>query len=163
MDILIIPDNLTLSAYISLFISVTLATPVILGENMLRTYCRKLEVSQALGVFKKLLSKGYIMLTVCITVNLWRGAWHLQTTLLLPGNPKLSALISHCVGFAGLMLCLVTRTLAGGADFEDSDIYEQCVTMYSMSCVKRFVEKFDSKVSAVPQDTDLQDFAGIGL
>ncbi|XP_069111441.1 uncharacterized protein [Argopecten irradians] len=157
-DDYLLPEDPALSAYISFFMCVTFAFPLLLGERSIRNYCKKKETNIAMKAFKSCIAKCYLFLASAVTVTSWRGVWNLQTALLLPERPALSALISHCVGFCGLVIMLVTRCATGGSTFDDNDMYSDKDTIFSMPWLKRFWENSKSSSLTVVQ----HEHVGVG-
>lgn len=123
LDMYIFPEDLAASGFWSVYISIGLAVPVFIGETTVRTVCRRLH-DRDQRILQRCFEKVYIGVFSLIAVIHWRGVWYLLIAFLVPGYPVISALVSHVVGFLGLMALSVSRTAGGGCSINDTDVFD---------------------------------------
>ncbi|XP_069114337.1 uncharacterized protein [Argopecten irradians] len=140
MDIYVLPDDLVLSAYVSLAVSIFLALPILTGERFVRNFCGNERINL---IVRTVVEKVYIMTASLLTIAHWRGVWYLQTAWILPNNLSVSASISHLVGIFGLVALFVSRTANGMSSFDDRDIYGGDPSVFALSYISRIRTKED--------------------
>ncbi|XP_060078315.1 uncharacterized protein LOC132557804 [Ylistrum balloti] len=139
-DVYLYPEDSVLSAYFSLAMSIFLAIPILTGERSVRIFCRD---KHRFYIVRKLVEKAYHVVASLVSIHYWRGVWLLQTTSLLPDNPKLSTIISHVVGFSGLMMLCVSRTAVGADVFDDEDVYGRKPALFTYAFIARMCKTND--------------------
>lgn len=138
LNIYLIPDNPTVSGFISIAISYILQAVVCIaeptGNAMYRKHCEHTPAtseSESASIDSRQLNVARIwcwLFETCfyfvgnlVSVFHWRGFWVLMDCHVLPTSPTLSGVLTHLVGIVGLSLILAGNSVTQADCFVDGD------------------------------------------
>ncbi|XP_074029308.1 transmembrane protein fuseless isoform X1 [Leptinotarsa decemlineata] len=106
LDIILFPDNFTISSWGSLILGYICVVFAFLLQPAMRYTCERLN-----GFSRLLVADTFILFAFFGTVNVWRGIWNLLNIFFLPDNMELSCWITHWVCLIILILCRCSNSL----------------------------------------------------
>nr|XP_023017835.1 uncharacterized protein LOC111506853 [Leptinotarsa decemlineata] len=106
LDIILFPDNFTISSWGSLILGYICVVFAFLLQPAMRYTCERLN-----GFSRLFVADTFILFAFFGTVNVWRGIWNLLNIFFLPDNMELSCWITHWVCLIILILCRCSNSL----------------------------------------------------
>ncbi|XP_060531242.1 uncharacterized protein LOC132704924 isoform X2 [Cylas formicarius] len=123
VDLVVIPQNFTCSAWACLVLGLIATGLVFRLQNCMKRVCTDLS-----GIIKVILADAYILLSIIAAILFWSGIWNLLNIYFLPGDLLLSCTLSHLISLAFLYLIGCSNSLLVRGVMQDGSGEEgECV------------------------------------
>uniref|UniRef100_U5ESC6 Putative fuseless n=1 Tax=Corethrella appendiculata TaxID=1370023 RepID=U5ESC6_9DIPT len=140
LDLLLFPEEPSLSAFGSLFIGYGIVGVTFSLQPLMRYACDRLE-----GFWRVAVADIFLFLSFVGTVNVWRGVWWLLDIYFIPENKVLSDWITHGVSLAFLILLNCSNSvLVRGVYIDAEEPAGQCV-VFPVYYIRLFFQKERTK------------------